>query len=205
MYRVSHSKVWIVSSREYLPHSNFQKRIVSAETIRGNTVFINEIKQCGGYIVLIWDQWNFNCCFIDVIIPLWINIDVSWVVDFPHTVFPHIVAAATILFWIHQVRKLFKFSFPLCNENLNSFLTRWGNYSRRGNYSREETIWGNTVVQKVWVTKLVFCINDSPIGGSFWKKDSLITHIIFDLCLFWYLADSKQLLDSGHPLASRLG
>ena len=29
----------IVSSLEYLPHSNFQKRIVSAETIRGNTVF----------------------------------------------------------------------------------------------------------------------------------------------------------------------
>ena len=62
-----------------------------------------------------------------------------------YTVFPHIVAAATILFWIHLVRKLFKFSFPLCSENLNSFLTRWGNYSRRGNYSREETIWGNTV------------------------------------------------------------
>ena len=43
------------------------------------------------------------------------------------TVFPHIIAAATILFWTHLVRKLFKFSFPLCNENLNSFLTRWGN------------------------------------------------------------------------------
>ena len=28
---------------------------------------------------------------------------------------------------------------------MNSFLTRWGNYSRRGNYSREETIWGYTV------------------------------------------------------------
>ena len=64
---------------------------------------------------------------------------------FSSTVFPHIVAAATILFWINLVRKLFKFSFPLCNENLNSFLTRWGNYSRRGSYSREETIWGNTV------------------------------------------------------------
>ena len=61
------------------------------------------------------------------------------------TVFLHIVAAATILFWIHLLRKLFKFLFPLCNENLNSFLTRWGNYSRRGNYSREETKWGNTV------------------------------------------------------------
>jgi len=67
------------------------------------------------------------------------------IILFLGTVFPHIVAAATILFWIHLVRKLFKFSFPLCNENLNSFLTRWGNYSRRGNYSREETIWGNTV------------------------------------------------------------
>ena len=63
-----------------------------------------------------------------------------------HIVFPHIVAAATILFWIHLVRKLFKFSFPLCNENLNCFLTRWGNYSRRENCSREETIWGNTVL-----------------------------------------------------------
>ena len=59
-----------------------------------------------------------------------------------NTVFPHIVAAATIRFWIHLVRKLFKFSFPLCNENLNSFLTRWGNYSR------VETIWGNTVYEK---------------------------------------------------------
>ena len=29
-----------------------------------------------------------------------------------YTVFPHIVAAATTLFWTYQVRKLFKFSFP---------------------------------------------------------------------------------------------
>jgi hypothetical protein len=29
----------LVSSLEYLPHSIFQKTIVSAETIRGNTVF----------------------------------------------------------------------------------------------------------------------------------------------------------------------
>ena len=40
----------------------------------------------------------------------------------------------------------------VCNENLNSFLTRyrWGNSSRRGNYSREETIWGNTVVVLIY-------------------------------------------------------
>ena len=72
-----------------------------------------------------------------------------WIVSSPWIVSPS--SEATILFWIHLVRKLFKFSFPLCNENFNSFLTRWGNYSRRGIYSREETIWGNTVnIRPFW-------------------------------------------------------
>ena len=39
---------WIVSSLEYLLHSSFQKWIVSAETIRGNTV-----------VVICW-SFNFN-------------------------------------------------------------------------------------------------------------------------------------------------
>ena len=85
---------------------------------------------------------------------------------FSYTVFPNIVAAATILFWIHPVRKLFKFSFPLCNENLNSFLTRWGNYSRRGNYSREETIWGNTVSSNAWNSTTHIAIIDIPRSWS---------------------------------------
>ena len=85
------------------------------------------------------------------------------------TVFPHIVAAATILFWIHLVRKLFKLSFPLCNKNLNSFLTRWGNYSRRGNYSREETIWGNTVFILGYKHLLQKCdILQSSTYSHFW-------------------------------------
>ena len=29
------------------------------------------------------------------------------------------------------------------------------------------------------MTRLLFCQNDSPLWGSFWKKDSLITHILF--------------------------
>ena len=108
---------------------------------------------------LIWHLWSpaWNLIFFCAQIP---SFGVRWMSHYwtfskmcltffqiQNTVFPHIVAAATILFWIHLVRKLFKFSFPLCNENLNSFLTRWGNYSRRGNYSREETIWGNTVCE----------------------------------------------------------
>ena len=42
---ISKFKKRILSSLEYLPHSDFQKRIVSAETIRGNTVprFIGNI------------------------------------------------------------------------------------------------------------------------------------------------------------------
>ena len=31
--------------------------------------------------------------------------------------------------------------------------------------------------------KLSFCQNDSHLGGSFWQKDSLITHILFELWL----------------------
>ena len=38
--------------------------------------------------------------------------------------------------------------------------------------------------KSIGVTKLVFFQNDSPIGGSFWQNDSLITHILSELCLF---------------------
>ena len=47
--------------------------------------------------------------------------------------------------------------------------------------------------KSIWVTRLLFCQNDSPIWGSFWQKDSLITHILFELCLLWYLAQSQIL------------
>ena len=36
--------------------------------------------------------------------------------------------------------------------------------------------------------KLSLCQNDPLIGESFWQKDSLITHILFELCLFRNLA-----------------
>ena len=35
--------------------------------------------------------------------------------------------------------------------------------------------------------KLSFCQNDPPIGVSFWQKDSLITHILFELWLITLL------------------
>ena len=58
------------------------------------------------------------------------------------TVFPHIIAAATILFgtfkpWKFQI--VSSLIFLLCNKNLNSFLTRW--VQKR--IVAAPTIWGN--------------------------------------------------------------
>ena len=44
--------------------------------------------------------------------------------------------------------------------------------------------------KSICVIKLSFSQNDPPMEESFWQKDSLITHILFELCLFRYLAQS---------------
>ena len=44
--------------------------------------------------------------------------------------------------------------------------------------------------KSIWVIKLSFCQKDLPLLESFWQKDSLITHILFELCLFRHLAYS---------------
>ena len=38
--------------------------------------------------------------------------------------------------------------------------------------------------KSIWVTILSFCQNDSLMGESLWQKDRMVTHILFDLCLF---------------------
>ena len=38
--------------------------------------------------------------------------------------------------------------------------------------------------KSIWVTSLFFCQNDSPMSESFWQKNRLVTHTLFDLCLF---------------------
>ena len=38
--------------------------------------------------------------------------------------------------------------------------------------------------KSIWVIKLTFSQNDCSMGGSFWPKASLITHILFELWLF---------------------
>ena len=53
--------------------------------------------------------------------------------------------------------------------------------------------------------KLSFCQNDPPMGESFWQKDSLITHILFELCLFRYLAQSTYFWDTLYVLSNWIG
>ena len=50
--------------------------------------------------------------------------------------------------------------------------------------------------KSIWVMKLFFCQNSHLMGQSFWQKNSFITHIVFELCLFWYLARSTSLWDT---------
>ena len=46
----------------------------------------------------------------------------------------------------------------------------------------------------IWVIRLSFCQNDSLTRGSFWQKDSLITHILFDLWLIMIFSPPESKL-----------
>ena len=50
---------------------------------------------------------------------------------------------------------------------------------------------------------LSLCQNDPPMGESFWQKDSLITHILFELCLFRNLAQCNFFCSPSRQAASR--
>ena len=45
--------------------------------------------------------------------------------------------------------------------------------------------------ESIRVIKLFFCQNGVLIGRSIWPKDSLVTLILFELWLLWYLAQSQ--------------
>ena len=42
--------------------------------------------------------------------------------------------------------------------------------------------------KSIQVTMLVFCQTNSLMRGSLWPKDNLMTYIIFELCLIWYIS-----------------
>ena len=52
--------------------------------------------------------------------------------------------------------------------------------------------------KSIRVIKLSFCQNDSPMGGPFWQKDSLITYILFALLPILVFSPVANLMH--HPL-----
>ena len=55
--------------------------------------------------------------------------------------------------------------------------------------------------KSIWVIKLSICQNDPSISKSFWKKDSLITHILSELWLIMILSPVATF--GHHPLELR--
>ena len=48
------------------------------------------------------------------------------------------------------------------------------------------------------MVKLFFCQNDPLMGKSFWQNNSLLTHILFELCLFMIFSPVANLMH--HPI-----
>ena len=55
--------------------------------------------------------------------------------------------------------------------------------------------------KSMWVIKLSFWQNDPLTRESFWENNSLVTHMLLELCLLWYSAQSTFF--SGHTLFNR--
>ena len=87
----------------------------------------------------------------------------------------------------------------LCSKIISTLLTKHCQYICR--FFKNKSLYVKCVQKKVdwakyhnrhssksiWVVKLSFCQNDCLMRQSFWQKDSLITHILFELCLFRHL------------------
>ena len=48
--------------------------------------------------------------------------------------------------------------------------------------------WNRHRSKSIWVTILSFCQIDPLMSESFWQKDRMVTHILFDLCLFTHFS-----------------
>ena len=54
------------------------------------------------------------------------------------------------------------------------------------------------------MSTLSFCQSDPPMSESFWQKDRIFTHILFDLCLFEHFTQSQVLVTSLYLSVNKL-
>ena len=110
-----------------------------------------------------------------------------------YTVFPHIVAVfffGIVKPWKFQI--VSSLIFPLCNKNLNSFLTGVRKLFKGGKYSREETIWGNTVFHLFYLPFINVSETRERVVSKKKKKTKMIE--IIDFNCFIYRTSSYSFL-----------
>ena len=121
-----------------------------------------------------------------------------------YTVFPHIVAAATILFWTHLVRKLFKFLFPLCNEKERKLYEEIRYMKYFVEFSKKTVHWLATLLISSGSIKLIYLIKiiweffilaifKSGNFGNFqnfqFRQPSILTTFNFDYFQSWLFSN----------------
>ena len=79
----------------------------------------------------------------------------------------------------------------MCTLSCRAIITRPNIYSRVIRWIWDWAQYHISHISKsIKVTKLFFCQNGVLLGRSFWPKESLVTLIIFELWVLWYLAQS---------------
>ena len=89
----------------------------------------NTMHNAKKWVIKVWNKIVQNCTSHITRFPL---------ARFPLTVYPHIVSAETILFWIWKSK-------GHSTQGQRSQYINVRKLFKGGNYSRAETIWGNTV------------------------------------------------------------
>ena len=100
-------------------------------------------------------------------------------------------------------RMTFFMDSPLCNGKRPIWtpLLKWKHTANRGWVPKFATglihqIRHSSKIMKV--IKLSFGQNDPPMRELFWQNNSLVTHILFELCSIWYISPVANF--GTHPL-----
>ena len=111
----------------------------------------------------------------------------SWILSYIHTT--TCPTTIQIIWWVHCARAYLEDLTKSVSKKVRNIKIS-NNKGRCDEFETELNI--IAIVQKVWKwPNCYFCQNGVLLERSFWRKDSLVTLIFFELWLLWYLAQSQ--------------